>query len=41
LAEQRRPAYAEAHIRIVTGNGAHGDVVEAIMEQLAARLSLD
>ena len=41
LAEKRRPAYSEAHIRIVTGNGAHGDVVEAILEQLATRLSLD
>ena len=41
LAEQRRPAYAEAHIHIVTGNGAHGEVVEAILKRLEERLSLD
>lgn len=38
LAEQRRAAYAQAHIRIVTGKGAHGDVVDAILEQLTKRL---
>lgn len=41
LAEQRRPAYAQAHIRIVTGKGAHGDVVEAILKELEKRLLLD
>ena len=37
LAEQRRPAYAQAHIRIVTGNGAHADVVDAILKELEKR----
>lgn len=41
LAEQRRPAYSEAHIRIRTGSGAHGDVVEAILKELENRLPLD
>ena len=31
LAEQRHPMYAEAHIRIMSGDGAHGNVVEAII----------
>ncbi|MEQ7874848.1 shikimate kinase [Sphingomonas sp. ASV193] len=32
LAEARRHAYAEAHIRIVSGTGAHGTVVEDVMK---------
>ena len=31
LAEQRGPAYAEAHIRIRSGEGAHRDVVDSIV----------
>lgn len=34
LAEQRGPAYAEAHIRIRSGDGAHGAVVDAIIRAL-------
>lgn len=34
LAEQRGPAYAEAHIQVKSGNGAHKRVVEAIVEAL-------
>ena len=28
---ERRPSYAEAHIHVKSGDGAHGDVVEAIV----------
>ena len=34
LSEERGPAYAEAHIRIRSGNGAHREVVDAIVEAL-------
>lgn len=34
LAEQRGPAYAEAHIRVESGDGAHKSVVEAIVDKL-------
>jgi len=34
LAEQRGPAYAEAHIRVPSGGGAHKDVVEAILKAI-------
>ena len=34
LAEERGSAYAEAHIRIRSGNGAHRDVVESIIQAL-------
>lgn len=34
LAEQRGPAYAEAHIRVKSGDGAHKNVVDAIVEAL-------
>ena len=34
LARERGPAYAEAHIRIRSGNGAHRDVVDAILKAL-------
>ena len=34
LAEQRRPSYAEAHIHVKSGAGAHKDVVEAIVAAL-------
>ena len=34
LSEQRGPAYAEAHIRVSSGDGAHRDVVDAILQAL-------
>jgi shikimate kinase len=38
LAQQRGPAYAEAHIRVTSGSGAHNDVVEAIILAVDAHL---
>ena len=38
LAEQRHPMYAEAHIHILSGDGAHGNVVEAIVAALSEHL---
>jgi len=34
LDEERRPSYAEAHIHVRSGNGAHRDVVETIIREL-------
>ena len=34
LADERRPSYAEAHIHVRSGEGAHRDVVEAIVQAL-------
>lgn len=34
LADERRDSYAEAHIHVKSGDGAHKDVVEAIIEAL-------
>ena len=34
LAQERGPAYAEAHIRVRSGDGAHKDVVDAIVNAL-------
>ncbi|WP_310467356.1 shikimate kinase [Sphingomonas sp.] len=34
LSDERRPTYAEAHIHVKSGEGAHGDVVEAIVAAL-------
>lgn len=34
LSEERGPAYAEAHIRVRSGNGAQKDVVDAILKEL-------
>ena len=34
LDEERRPSYAEAHIHVKSGDGAHKDVVEAIVQAL-------
>lgn len=31
LATERRPSYEQAHIHVKSGNGAHGDVVDAIV----------
>ena len=41
LSEQRGPAYAEAHIRIRSGEGAHGEVVDAIVRALEDYLGRD
>lgn len=38
LAESRGPLYAEAHIRVTSGDGAHNDVVEAIISAVSAHL---
>jgi shikimate kinase len=38
LSQERGPAYSEAHIHIKSGNGAHRDVVESIVEALDALL---
>ena len=35
LDEERRPSYAEAHIHVRSGDGAHSDVVEAILSALS------
>lgn len=34
LMAQRRPKYAEAHIRVVSQGGSHSDVVETILSEL-------
>lgn len=39
LADERRPSYAEAHIHVKSGNGAHRDVVETIVKALDDHLS--
>ena len=39
LAEERRPSYQEAHIHVKSGDGAHKDVVEAIIQALEEHLS--
>lgn len=39
LSEQRQPMYAEAHIRILSGDGAHGQVVEAIIAAVSDHLA--
>jgi shikimate kinase len=39
LSTERRPSYEEAHIHVKSGNGAHGEVVEAIVEALERHLS--
>ena len=38
LDRERRPAYAEAHIHVKSGNAAHRDVVESILKALADHL---
>lgn len=38
LSKDEAPSYAEAHIRIKSGGGAHKDVVEAIVEAVEAHL---
>jgi len=39
LAQERGPMYSEAHIRVKSGNGAHGDVVESIVTALEQHLN--
>lgn len=39
LIEERRPSYAEAHIRIPSSGGSHAEVVEAIVTALERHLS--
>jgi shikimate kinase len=39
LSHEREPLYAEAQIHIRSGNGAHGEVVEAIVAALRERLA--
>ena len=39
LAEVERTAYAEAHIHVKSGDGAHRDVVETIVRKLESHLS--
>lgn len=39
LSDERRPSYAEAHIHVRSGAGAHRDVVDAIVHALEDYLS--
>lgn len=39
LASERGPSYAEAHIHVKSGDGAHGEVVESIIAALDAHLN--
>src|SRR3954447_17221422 len=39
LSDERRPSYQEAHIHVKSGDGAHKDVVEAIVQRLEEHLS--
>ena len=39
LADQRHPMYAEAHIRIRSGDGAHSNVVDAIVAAVSEYLA--
>jgi len=39
LADERRPFYAEAHIHVRSGTGAHSDVVESIVAALTSHLN--
>jgi shikimate kinase len=39
LSEERRPSYEQAHIHVKSGDGAHREVVEAIVEALERHLS--
>ena len=41
LAAERRDLYAEAHIHVRSGNGAHGEVVEKIVVALDEHLKSD
>ena len=39
LATERRPSYEEAHIHVTSGQGAHKDVVDAVVQALEAYLA--
>jgi shikimate kinase len=39
LSAERRPSYEQAHIHVKSGDGAHKEVVEAIVEALEKHLS--
>ena len=39
LSQQEGPCYAEAHIHVKSGDGAHKDVVEAIVKALEAHVA--
>lgn len=39
LAEERGPSYAEAHIHVKSGNGAHSNVVDSILAALETHLN--
>lgn len=39
LSEERRPSYAEAHIHVKSGEGPHGDIVDAIVAAIEAYLT--
>jgi shikimate kinase len=39
LSEERRPSYQQAHIHVRSGDGAHRDVVEAIVQALEHHLT--
>ena len=39
LSKERRPSYEEAHIHVKSGDGAHKDVVDAIIQALEEYLS--
>jgi shikimate kinase len=39
LADERRPSYQQAHIHVKSGDGAHRDVVDAIIQALEEHLS--
>lgn len=41
LSEERRPSYQEAHIHVKSGDGAHRDVVDAIIFELERYLERD
>jgi shikimate kinase len=41
LSEERRPSYEEAHIHVKSGDGAHRDVVDAILRALDDFLAED
>jgi shikimate kinase len=41
LSEERRPSYAQAHIHVKSGDGAHNDVVDAIVQALEVHLSAE
>ena len=39
LSQERRPSYEEAHIHVRSGDGAHKEVVDAIVDALEQHLS--